>query len=778
VKRTVWVTLGVVILSAWLCSPASAQDDPGLAMAVSAGFDGYCRGNSWCPVYVVLSNEGGDIEGELRVSLDGDVNPGVYIKRVTLPAQSRKSYFFHLPLYDLPSRPKIVVQLWAGQKVVASRSVTAALLEDTEWLYGIVSAAPSDLAFLGAIVPTAGKAVVAQLDLESLSPAALSWEGLDVLVLNDVDTTVLNGEQRQALSTWVTHGGHLVVGGGAGAARTAAGLGDLLPVSLGGVRSADDLWALGELVGVPVSRGPYAVAEATLRDGEVLVEQGETVLVARRSVGAGDVTFLAFDASVNPFLDWHDNARLWQWIIGGFSLWQGPAIQAGYQALEAVNTIPGIKHPSILQILGFLLIYVILIGPVNYAVLRKLDRRELAWITIPALICGFSACAYVTGFQLRGLNAIVHRLAVVYVPRESQVGRVSQVVGLFSPRRTNYDVWMEGMEVRPFSSAYYYDAPPGQPLRVYKDTEGVTATGLRVDVGSIETFIAEGYADVPGIDADLHLSEATGSLQLEGTIRPQLGLEDAVLLTDSRVKQLGDLEVGQEVAIRESFHGGAIVTSGLSDRILGTVDYWNDPLLYRRYQFLAAVFDSYYGPYGVSTFSRVGLGSGVYLVGWSDERIPLSAEVVDRPYSTMGTALYIYALPVAEAEAGTMSIIPPELFAREMVDVVGYVKDLPDALNMEPESEATFRFTMWGADVPEVEEIILDMQQGYPYAYPPSVSIWDWESEDWRAVDVGWGQHSIPSSERYVSPAGVVLLHFKAATATAIERLEITIKGN
>ncbi len=776
-KKIIWIALCVVILLAGTCAPASAQDDQGLTVSISAGFDGYCRSNTWCPVYVVLSNEGIDVEGELQTSFDGDVNPGIYVKRVTLPAHSRKAYFFYLPFHGLSTRPKIVVRLMVGQKVVVSRSVMVTLLEDDERLYGVVSDAPSDLAFLGAVAPGAGKALVAQLDLESLPPVPLSWEGLDVLVFDDVDTTTFSGEQKQALSTWVAHGGHLVVGGGAGAVRTAAGLGDLLPVSIGGTRSVDDLRALGELVGVSAVPGPYAVAEATLRHGEVLAEQEGVVLIARRTIGGGYVTFLAFDVGVNPFADWDDSVRLWQWIVGSFSLWRQPAIQNGYQAREAVSTIPGMRHPSILQILGFLLVYVILIGPVNYVVLRKLDRRELAWVTIPVLILGFSACAYVTGFQLRGFDAIVHRLAVVYVPRESQVGRVSQLVGIFSPRRTNYDVWIEGLEARALSGDYYYNAPSGRPLRVYREAEGVTVADLRVDVGGIEPFVAEGYTDVPGVDADLRLSDTTGSLRLEGTIRPQIALEDAVLLMGGHVKRLGDLEKGQEVSIREPFRSGAIVVSGLPERIMDSVDYWSDPLLYRRYHFLGAIFNSVYGPYGASGSSRVGLGSGVYLVGWSDEHIPLLAEVVDASYSTTGTALYVYALPTAEAEVESMSVIPPELITREMMDVVGYVEELSDGFHMEPRSEATFRFTLWGTAVPEVEEIVLDMQQQGGYGDSLAVSIWEWESEDWHPLGVTWGRNSIPNGGRYVSSSGVVLLRLKATAGTTVERLELTLKG-
>ena len=776
-KRTIWITLGVVILSAWMYNPAFAQNDDGLTMSISGGFDGYCRGNTWCPVYVVLSNEGVDAEGELRASLDSGVDTDVYIRRVTLPAHSRKAYFFYIPLYDLPSRPKFVVQLWVGQKVVLSRSVTTTPVESDERLYGTISNAPSDLAFLGTVAPMARKAMVAQLDLESLPPTPLSWEGLDVLVLNDVDTTALSSEQRQALSAWVAHGGYLVVGGGPGAARTAAGLDDLLPVSIGGTRSVDDLWALGELVGVPVAPGPYAIAEAALRDGEVLVEQEGAVLVARRALGEGGVTFLAFDAGVNPFVDWDDNVRMWQWIVGKFPLRQQPAIQDSYQAHEAVNTIPGIKHLSILQILGFLLVYIILIGPVNYVVLRKLDRRELAWITIPVLVFGFSACAYVTGFQLRGFNAILHRLAVVYVPQEAQVGRVIQMVGLFSPRRTSYDVWMEGAEVRAFSGGYYYNTSSVHPLRVYRETEGVTVTDLRVDVGGIQPFVAEGYADVPGVDSDLRLSGVTSALRLEGNIRPQMVLEDAALLIGGRVKLLGDLEAGEEVSVRESFSGTSTAGS-LSDRILGSVDYWNDPFLYRRYNFLGAVLDPYYGPYGISGNFGASLENGVYLIGWSDEHIPLSVEVVDWSYSAAGTALYIYALPATKVEAISTSEIPPELIAREVVDTVGYVEETSDGFYMAYESEATIRFTLWGIGVSEIEEIVLDMQQAYDYAHPPSVSIWDWENEDWHSVSMTWGRKSIPNGGRYVSSSGVVLVRCKTgATETTVGRLEITIKG-
>jgi hypothetical protein len=45
-----------------------------------------------------------------------------------------------------------------------------------------------------------------------------------LLVVNDTDTSSLTPEQVQALNTWISQGGRFVVGGGAGAQRTASGL--------------------------------------------------------------------------------------------------------------------------------------------------------------------------------------------------------------------------------------------------------------------------------------------------------------------------------------------------------------------------------------------------------------------------------------------------------------------------------------------------------------------------------------------------------------------------
>ena len=58
--------------------------------------------------------------------------------------------------------------------------------------------------------------------------------------------------------------------------------------------------------------------------------------------------------------------------------------------VAAVSNLPSLALPPIGGLLVLLFGYIVLVGPVNYLVLRRLDRREWAWFTVPALIVVFT----------------------------------------------------------------------------------------------------------------------------------------------------------------------------------------------------------------------------------------------------------------------------------------------------------------------------------------------------------------------------------------------------
>lgn len=745
-------------------------------MSVSGGFDGYCRRDAWCPVRIVLSNDGPDVEGELHILESYSfVDAPTAAKPVSLPSHSRKAYFIYLP--PIGWSPYWKIRLVADGEVLVEQRFSLRVVGGVDPLYVVVGEGAGNLNFLTDVAPPGTSGRVAYTSLDDLPPDPLGWEAVDLLVLADADTSALSLDQRRALETWVAHGGHLVVIGGSGGERTAAGIAGLLPVTVGPVRSVDSLWALEERLGVVLPPGPYILTEATVREGEVLLKQGDLPLIVRRAYGSGVVDFLAFGTGADLFTRWEDGARLWSSLLE--TTGSPPpriAFRQGYPAMEAVGSIPDLVAPSVLHLLAFVLVYTLLVGPVNYLVLKRLDRRELAWATIPLLVLAFTGCAYLTGFQIRGRTPIVHRLVAVRVPPGSDVGRVTAAVGIFSPRRATYDLRIAGTGVYQADWDFYgADSRTDRADRVMQEAEGAHVVGVRVDVGGIRPFIAETYADVTPIEADLRLTPRTGGFRLEGSIRNgPIRLTDAVLIVGYEEQRLGDLEPGAEAAAQLDLYASVRTTPGgpptlagpygwgdLPERILGQGEYWTDRDLYRKYQFLSALFP-YSGP---------GLGPGVHLVGWAEEGPP-AVEVVDRPSRQRVTALYVYDLPVAMPEEDIGLSIPPSL-----ISCVPEEEDqrAPYDPYIGPHQSVIFRCTPWVAiRIAQVEEMEVTLQGSGEV----EVSAWDWEKGDWTVVGTGWGRFTLSSPDAAVSPAGAIRLRVRTgAVPTTIERLEVAIEG-
>ncbi len=156
--------------------------------------------------------------------------------------------------------------------------------------------------------------------------------------------------------------------------------------------------------------------------------------------------------------------------------------------------------------------------------------------------------------------------------------------------------------------------------------------------------------------------------------------------------------------------------------------------------------------------------------------------MVGRRSLTVGTALYVYALPVAGLAEGTRVTVPPGLIARHVEEITGDVEVGPEGFHMGPGSEVVFRFTMWrGVAVDRVDELVMGLE-GISYgttSRPPAVSVWNEGRGDWERLDVGWGSRSIAGAAAYVGRSGDVLLRLEtgAEGSADVHSLTITIRG-
>src|SRR5262249_5456013 len=106
-----------------------------------------------------------------------------------------------------------------------------------------------------------------------------------------------------------------------------------------------------------------------------------------------------------------------------------------------VDTFDGVPVISFGWVAVFIVLYILLIGPVEYFFLKKvLGRLELTWVTFPVIVITVSAAAYFTAYSIRGRELKVNKLDIVEVDPAS--GRVYGTTWftVFSPRIDTYTV--------------------------------------------------------------------------------------------------------------------------------------------------------------------------------------------------------------------------------------------------------------------------------------------------------------------------------------------------
>ena len=99
-----------------------------------------------------------------------------------------------------------------------------------------------------------------------------------------------------------------------------------------------------------------------------------------------------------------------------------------------VDTFDGVPVISFGWVALFIVLYILLIGPVEYLFLKKvLNRLELTWITFPLIVLTVSAAAYFTAYALKGNDLKINKVDVVDVDLAGGPGVRHDVVHHLQP---------------------------------------------------------------------------------------------------------------------------------------------------------------------------------------------------------------------------------------------------------------------------------------------------------------------------------------------------------
>jgi hypothetical protein len=805
IQRLLMVLLVVGMLLALPATLANAQTESnGIAMTVKAGFDGYYKDAMWIPVRVTLSNDGPDVAGGVvRIAApryDGSMVE--YNRPVEMPSGSRKEVTLYIAVEGYVS--KVGVTYTSGSDTLANQSARITQLSASDLLYGVVATSASAFNVLTQIDPINGQGRVAQMVLQDLPPASIAWRALDALIISDVDTGELTAEQQDALRTWVSGGGRLIVAGGPNWQKVAAGLGDLLPLAPSGSQTVEGLDALAAYAYDDVPGPSLLVTTGQLQPGAIaLVSAGNAPLVVERVLGYGRVDFMTFDPSLDPIKGWSGTEGVFRSILSVSNErpgWAG-SYRNWYNAGEAVNAIPGIGLPHVLQVCVFLAGYIAVIGPLNYLILRRFKRRELAWVTIPAIVILFASITYVASFGLRGTRATLHRLTVAQVWENSDRAQVETLVGIFSPRRSEYDLQVDGdLLLRPLpSDTYYGTVDTSLDGAFIEQADTASIRHVRVDVGAIKPFVAQGQIPAPEFVSALEYGVTGANPSLKGTITnlSTVALHDAVVLAFSGFQQVGEVAPGQTIGVDIPLTSNRatwtvqsstqILSSGVPatslypsgyysgydstiENILGTTSYYDDRETYRRYSLLTWLFDPY---------SSGGRGSGTYLVGWANES-PVNVSLAGGDFNTADQTLFLVRLQPRMVLGNGAISIPPGLMTWETLDPGNGGGGSPYDSYLS-QGYFTLRYRPFaGLDFTNIDSLTMHLDSyGAKGSSQLDISLWNQETGEWVEMKgVKWGDTEIESPERFVGGDGHIDVRVDNSSfqnSVSIENVDFTL---
>ena len=779
-RTIILLLLGFLFFSA---TPSQAQSAAGLTLTVEAGFDGWYKSTYWLPVHISAANSGAAIDGELQLVInDGPGNETRYTTPLELPTMSDKRLTM---LVKAPrGLTRVEVDLVANGRSVGSATTRTGGLRDLpthNLLYGVITPDASGFDFLSAVTGRRGEATVAYLSSHHLPDNPPAWNSLDVLILHNTDSSQLNPAQRQALSGWIQSGGQLVVVGGPDWQPTSSGLTEWLPVTPHGVENIEALPALSQQAGLPFDQsGPYLVTESSLRQGELLWHQEGLPLLARRDWGQGGVYFLALDPTLAPLRGWNGQPILWQSVAGqvpDLTPWSR-GIQNDRSAISAVSTLAQRTLPTAGTLMLFMLIYIVLIGPVNYKILKRRGQREMAWVTVPILVLVFSGIAYVTGFGLRGTAPILNQISVVTGQIGGEQARVQTVIGLYSPSRTGYD-----LELPPTAVVYPLARTTAFGENVRSGSGHIISNGrltvsnIRTDIGSVEAFVADSYHPLPDILATASLRSEGGSLvaDVEVINNGRFSLNRVAIIGGRQLEFVGDLPAGASRSLQLNL-GTVTATSPtlmpgpggwpstqspllyFAEPLLGGWATRSEPEIAARHELFRAI-ESYSGSAQPATAVPP-----ILLVAWSDEALlPLSLN--HNRTEQLATTLYVLNIPVDSVSASDPLSLSPDLLQGNVIDSSRtYNIDYRDLYLNGGWIE--FEFTPWPAfhDL-QVDELTIVLQQQMSGSTPPAVLLWDWAERVWvPETAVAWGNSPIPDPGRYLNDQNSVRLRLEDQT--------------
>ncbi len=541
----------------------AAEHTGGLEVNTVVGFNDVYKIGYPTPINVNIKNNFKDINGEVEIRVPS--SPGKYmsyLKPVSLQKGAEKTITINVPIGN-DNRTKYAVNIYDGGDRIFDDTITTVASNNITTFIGIMSDDFDSLSYINSVPASAGVSLITKtirLDEKNFPEDIFTLNAFNILVINDFDTSRFSKSQYEILKQWVRNGGTLIIGTGSKYNKTLSVFkDDFIEGSQGSVQeiSTSKIYDLATN-GDNRNETKVEVLALKIKDSTVAMEDRNISLVQAHNKGKGVVGVMAFDLGKAPFANWNNNTAFMEKVLelvnpelAGTNTKSNNANSFRnntYALQEAVNQFSEMAAPKTASFYLILFIYVLVVAPISYIILKKLDKREWMWLTVPVLAIIFGAVVYVTGSGTRLSQITTNVVSYISLDKNGNTS-ADTYAGILNTNKSKVKVsGQNGERLLPVDNNSYTDQT--------FEKEVVEATIFAGENGRIEyknsslletkiLQIQENTLDIGKIETNLKLKNG----KITGTVKNSTGLDltDCLLVMPDSYYKIDSLKSGADV---------------------------------------------------------------------------------------------------------------------------------------------------------------------------------------------------------------------------------------
>lgn len=569
------LTLLVMLVISFLLPSTQASAAATLEVKATAGISGKAKYQSVVPLQVTIKNNGADFSGDMAInSANSYEAASAIVVPIDIAAGEEKTFTFYqdgLADYSYSDADLFAFyegSIEKGKKVAykgTKRLQSNFLDPSATFIYTLTDKSDRLSAFLRLSTFVVQSSVevfnINQLKDYTFPEDSQGLAMANVIVVDEVAIADLTQKQQESLLKWVQDGGTLLLGAADQIDATAGILKEYLPLSLSQEMTSISAEALTKLSGGGIFTQPISVYSSTSSEGSLpVLTENNTVLAAKKKIGSGEIIQTAFSLGDQPLASMDGYAALIAKMIDIQNISQQGMMRQGQSSLDQIsyelrniNELFPSFEVSVSYMLIVIILYILIIGPLLYVVLKKMDKREHAWWIIPSISIVLSIVLFIVGAKDRIVQPQAQQSAFYKVNEDSSVNGY-YVESILTNRSgdfvVNADQNTTAVALRNYNNFTGTMGALHESSYIKENANGSTLTLRDLSYWSVQSFGGKTSAQNMGkMDIDITLKNE----KLTGTVKNNFPftLKDVTLISGVKEVKLGDIEANGTLQVNK-----------------------------------------------------------------------------------------------------------------------------------------------------------------------------------------------------------------------------------